>query len=154
MYSKILVAVDRSPIAENIVETAICLAESLNSELYFLHVLSQEVVESPINYTPYSFTYDTELMEELQHQWEKYRQESVELLEYWANQAKEKGIKVDSSQVYGMPGVIICQQAKKWEADLIIVGRRGHSTVSEILLGSVSSYVIHRCHCAVHLVQF
>ncbi|NEP40617.1 MAG: universal stress protein, partial [Okeania sp. SIO2H7] len=35
----------------------------------------------------------------------------------------------------------------------IVMGRRGHSVFSELLLGSVSNYVIHRAHCSVHIVQ-
>ena len=47
----------------------------------------------------------------------------------------------------------ICKLAQEWNADLIVMGRRGHSILSELVLGSVSSYVIHRAHCSVHIVQ-
>ncbi|RMD71522.1 universal stress protein [Cyanobacterium sp. Dongsha4] len=154
MYDKILVSLDRSPIAQSVFETALYLGKNCHSQLNFLHVLSQETTETPLSFAPYSFTYDTEIIKELQHQWEKYKQESIEMLQYWTNQAKDQGLKAEFKQIYGHPGTIICQEAQEWGANLIVMGRRGHSTVSELLLGSVSSYVIHRSHCAVHLVQF
>lgn len=95
-----------------------------------------------------------EIIQELQHQWEKYKQESLEMLEYWVKQAQKEGVIAELTQTYGHPGAEICKLAQQWNANLIVMGRRGHSAVSEMILGSVSSYVIHRCHCAVHLVQF
>lgn len=153
MYPKILVAVDRSPRGRKVFETAIFLAKSLKSELNLLHVLSQESADSPVTFTPYELSYGTENIEDFQRQWENFQRECVELLQIWVEQAQKEGIKTKLTQLTGNPGSVICQQAQEWEADLIIMGRRGHSPVSEFFLGSVSSYVIHRSHCSVHLVQ-
>jgi nucleotide-binding universal stress UspA family protein len=48
---------------------------------------------------------------------------------------------------------MICQVAKDWGAELIMVGRRGNSGLSELILGSVSNYVVHHAHCSVLIVQ-
>ncbi|XP_039253829.1 universal stress protein YxiE-like isoform X2 [Styela clava] len=52
-------------------------------------------------------------------------------------------------------GHAICQSAKKHDANLIVVGSRGHGTLRRTILGSVSTYVIHHSHiptlvCPVH----
>ncbi|HIK38601.1 MAG: universal stress protein [Geminocystis sp.] len=154
MYERILVALDRSPMAQLVFDSALFLAKKCDSQLNLLHVISQEVAETPLSFAPYSFTYDMEIIQELQHQWEKYKQESLEMLEYWVKQAQKEGVIAEFTQTYGHPGAEICKLAQQWNANLIVMGRRGHSAVSEMILGSVSSYVIHRCHCAVHLVQF
>ena len=45
------------------------------------------------------------------------------------------------------------ESSQNWEADLIVIGRRGHQGLSEILLGSVSNYVVHHAPCSVLVVQ-
>jgi nucleotide-binding universal stress UspA family protein len=153
MYAKILVAVDRSAMGRKVFATALVLAQNLKSELNLVHVLSQEVAESPVSFAPYALSFESGSLEEFQREWEKFKQECVDLLQVWVEQAEKEGVKAQFTQLVGNPGAMICQQAQEWGADLIVMGRRGHSTVSEILLGSVSSYVIHRCHCSLHLVQ-
>jgi nucleotide-binding universal stress UspA family protein len=153
MYSKILVALDRSSQGRKVFELACELAQVLKAELKLLHVLSPEASENPSSFAPYTLSYDPELFAEFQQEWENFKKECLNLLEVWAREAQEKGIEAEFTQRYGNPGSVICQQAQDWGAELIVMGRRGHSTFGELFLGSVSSYVIHRCHCAVHLVQ-
>jgi nucleotide-binding universal stress UspA family protein len=43
--------------------------------------------------------------------------------------------------------------AKSWQADLIVLGRRGLKGISEIFLGSVSNYIVHQALCSVLIVQ-
>ena len=63
----------------------------------------------------------------------------------------EKGIDVEAVEVQGDPGTHIVEAAKG--ADLIIVGSRGLNPVQRILLGSVSSKVVHRAECDVLVVR-
>ena len=53
----------------------------------------------------------------------------------------------------GNPGSVICDAAREWGADLIVVGRRGYKGLTEVLLGSVSSHVVRNAHCSVLIVQ-
>ena len=155
MYSKILVAVDRSSIAQKVFETATYLAKHFQGELDFVNVLSSELVDQTIGMTSFSLGNEVEILEQLQEESEHLKQESLETLQYWVKKAKEEGVeKAGYTQLYGNPINAICDRAKEWNADLIVMGRRGHSSLSEFFLGSVSSAVIHRCNCSVHLVQF
>lgn len=153
MYQKILVALDNSPIAEQVADVAITLAKGLNGQLMFLQVLSQNSQDSPVSFAPYASSYSIDLIEKLQKDWKKYQQKSLETLQRCTDKAQEVGVNAELMQYNGDPGPIICEVAQEWQAELIVMGRRGHSTASEILLGSVSNYVIHRSHCAVHIVQ-
>jgi nucleotide-binding universal stress UspA family protein len=53
----------------------------------------------------------------------------------------------------GNPGEEICEYARKTDVDSIIMGRRGRGEVRELLLGSVSQYVVHHTDLPVTLVS-
>lgn len=57
------------------------------------------------------------------------------------------------SLFFGAPGYQICTLANEWQIDLIVMGRKGHSGLAELFIGSVSNYVLHHAHCSVLVVQ-
>ena len=69
-----------------------------------------------------------------------------------AKQAEAKQIKVETIVEEGLPGPKICELAKSWGADLLVIGRSRRSKLSECVLGSVSNHVIHHTPCSVLLV--
>lgn len=125
------------------------LAKAFDAQILLLHVLSPEAPESPISYAPY----DTANLKAIEEAWNQYRKESLAALQAWAERAREQGVNAEIKQVAGNPAPSIVGIGHDWGADLIAMGRRGHSNWKEIVLGSVSSYVIHRSHCSIHLVQ-
>ena len=154
MYQKILVALDNSPMADQVVQAALTLAKGMKGQLMFLHVLSQNAEDSPVSFAPYASSYSIDLLEKFQADWKQYQQECLDKLKGWTQKAHEAEIQAEYTLRSGEAGKIICRIAQEWEAELIVMGRRGHSTASEIFLGSVSSHVLHRCHCSIHIVQF
>ncbi|WP_235111848.1 universal stress protein [Acaryochloris sp. 'Moss Beach'] len=58
-----------------------------------------------------------------------------------------------SHKKFGNPRQEICDFAKEWNADLILMGSRGHSGVKELVLGSISNYVVHHALCSVMVVR-
>ncbi|WP_013321886.1 universal stress protein [Gloeothece verrucosa] len=161
MYQRILVALDNSPASEQVFTVGLTLAKSWGSQcgtssapqLMLLHVLSENASDSPVRFVPYATGYDIVITQEYQKEWQKFQRECEEKLKNYQEKAEQEGVKTDYTQVYGSPGSAICHFASEWKTDLIVIGRRGQSKLSEILLGSVSSYVIHRSHCCIHLVQ-
>lgn len=94
--------------------------------------------------------------------WEKLKENRFNRLRYLCNQATQLGVKAEFSQNIGEPSRMICVSAasperenvaQNWQADVIIVGRRGRRGISELLMGSVSNYVLHHAHCSVFIVQ-
>jgi nucleotide-binding universal stress UspA family protein len=51
----------------------------------------------------------------------------------------------------GHPGREICAEAQGYE--MVVIGCRGRSQVSELLLGSTSGYVVHNAPCAVLVLR-
>jgi nucleotide-binding universal stress UspA family protein len=65
----------------------------------------------------------------------------------------ERGIEAETVLGQGDPGEVIVDVAKEKNADLIVLGRRGVNPFERILLGSVSSKVVHRAPCDVLVVH-
>jgi nucleotide-binding universal stress UspA family protein len=64
-----------------------------------------------------------------------------------------RGIEATFIEGHGDPAEVIVQEAEQSGADLIIVGTRGHGTAKRILLGSVSTHVVHNAPCDVLVVR-
>lgn len=47
------------------------------------------------------------------------------------------------------PGVLIVDVAKKESAAYVVMGTRGLGKIRRTIMGSVSDYVVHHCHCPV-----
>ncbi len=63
----------------------------------------------------------------------------------------ERGLEVDVIEGQGDPGTVIVNAGK--HADLVVVGSRGLNPVERLLLGSVSSKVVHRAETDVLVVR-
>ena len=53
----------------------------------------------------------------------------------------------------GEPAQALAELAHETDADFVVIGRRGWSTVSELLLGSVSNRLVHRTDVRLLLVR-
>ena len=157
MFHKILVAIDGSDVSLQAFEQAVALAAATEAQLMLLHVLSpfDEAYPSPV-FPSLDGIYPgihTEAVKVYMQQWQSYESQGLEWLRSQAAIAIAAGIKTKFSQNVGNPGRTICEVAQTWEADLIIMGRRGRSGLSELLMGSVSNYVLHHVVCSVLTVQ-
>jgi nucleotide-binding universal stress UspA family protein len=92
-------------------------------------------------------------LEDYQHKWQRFEAERLEYLRALEQEAITAGAKAEFTQTSGNPSRLIVEFAKEWGADLIVVGRRGRSGLTELVLGSVSNYVVHRAHNSVLVVQ-
>ncbi|GBF80208.1 universal stress protein [Aphanothece sacrum] len=159
MYQKILVAMDMSDMTQEIFACALSLAQQqTQTRLLLLHVLSWEEDNSPLPIPPdltqlYPAAGNDSTLESWRLQWQEFEQAGLAMLQSYSQNALEDGIQTEYQQITGSAGRTICKVAKEWLADLIIIGHRGRSGFQELLLGSVSNYVLHHAPCSVLIVQ-
>jgi len=147
MIQKILVAIDRADETNrHVFQEAFDLAKATGASLKLVHVLSVDEKNSPNIWN----LLDTP---ENKKRWEEFEKPGRELLLSLTDRAIAGGIATEHYQGLGRPGQVICETAKSWGADTIVIGRRGLSGLSELILGSVSNYVAHYAPCSVLLVQ-
>ncbi|MEB3250791.1 MAG: universal stress protein [Cyanobacteriota bacterium] len=158
MFDRILVAIDQNPgTAQEVFSEALALALTQQATLHILQVLyplkspypdplylTLESSLSPVN---------TEAFGAYVSRWREVEQESLTQLKGYLETAQAAGVRALTSQRVGEPGREICALAQEWSADLILLGRRGMQGLGELLLGSVSNFVMHRANCAVLVVQ-
>jgi nucleotide-binding universal stress UspA family protein len=156
MFHKILVAVDRSQNGEKVLDAAIALASAMGSHLMLLHVLSSEeegYPKMPMLTTLEYYPVDGILFGDYQKHWQIYEKQGLEVLRSFTDKAIAAGVSTEFTQNSGNPGRTICDMAQSWGADLIVMGHRGYSGLKELVLGSVSNYVLHHAPCSVFTVQ-
>lgn len=163
MLTRILVAIDRSAGSRQVFNQALSLAKATSANLILLHVLSAEELGSPMNFSYFVLPKDRCLHvtpsimrranEVAAREWGVFSQKGQELLRFYAKKALATGVQIEFSQITGVPSSTICDFARSCHADLVVIGRQGHSGFPEMLLGSVSNYVVHHAPCSVLLVQ-
>lgn len=158
MLRKILIAIGEPPVSEKILESGLTLADKLGAQILLLHVLNPLIqrnfplVSSPLvgGILP---IVNEQSIEQYMKEWQKYEKSCLERLQSDAQQANDRNIKAEILQSWGDSAPMICEAAQNWSADLIVMGRNQHSTLSEIFLGSTSNYVVHHAHCSVMVIQ-
>lgn len=147
MVRRILVPIaDSESISKFVFQEALDLAKATGANLRLLHVLSLDDKYGPGILSSMNTP-------ECKQRWEEFDQPGLALLKSFADQAIAAGVSTEYSPILGNPSRIICETARTWEANLIIMGRRGISGISELILGSVSNYVTHHAPCSVLVIQ-
>jgi nucleotide-binding universal stress UspA family protein len=130
MFKTILLAVDGSEHAEKAAELAAQLARQGNDEIVVIHVT--ELLPSHGQVQPGA---DVE-----------FDKDAIELARGYAADMEADGLKVRVElrhSQYGHIARIIANLADELDAGLIVMGSRGRSDLSALLLGSVAHKVLH-----------
>ncbi len=152
-FQKVLVALDRSAQTSAVFEQALAQTHPVKGQLLLLHTLPI----SPIIAWGTAMAVDPSAISVLWQVQEQEVQAELEAAQQWLStyqqQATAQGVTVELNCSVGVPEASICRVAQQWGADLIVVGRRGLRGVAEMLVGSVSNYVLHHAPCPVLTVQ-
>jgi nucleotide-binding universal stress UspA family protein len=70
-----------------------------------------------------------------------------------ADRVQQAGLVADALVLDGDPRLEINAEAERWGADSVFVGARGLGALDRLLLGSVSTAVVHHAPCSVEIVR-
>lgn len=141
MFTSILVPVDGSDNSYRALDSALLLSEKLGSNITVVNMLEQ---------VPITHIESEKLLSELL---EAYRKENQEILSKCSKIATEKGLSIKTILLQGNPASVILDYRKKEKFDLLIMGSRGLGKFKQLILGSVSSKIVHHSPCAVLLIR-
>jgi len=139
---RIVIATDGSPSAIQAIEFGLELAAEQGAVPTFVHVAPGTEVLPVTGFAMGPVT--------VPHEPEDYDMES---LHEAVRLAEERGIDSHTKLLVGDAAKEIVRFADSVDADLIVVGSRGHGTISSALLGSVSRGILHAATRPVLIVR-
>jgi nucleotide-binding universal stress UspA family protein len=150
MINRILVPVDGSSHAAAAVDWAGDLASKYQSRVLLLHVIT----ERGTGVVPDELREFAKIEGMMVTDWDVLESVAGKILAAAEQRARSRGAStVETAVEVGNPAVAILERAKKFAPDLIVMGRRGLGTLPEMVLGSVSSKVLHLGECACLIVR-
>jgi nucleotide-binding universal stress UspA family protein len=158
-FLKIFVALDETELSHKVFVQALDMAVASKAEMMlFYGIPIHQIGERGMPIPAELVMMNSELAEQA------YQAESLKIennlehghgvLKNYYGAAEKREIKpeFDCKMVEDV-GHSICEAAQIWNADLIVLGRRGRTGLTEAILGSVSNYVVHHALCCVLVVQ-
>ena len=139
---RILVPVDFSDQAPNVLDWAAHLAKQHGGRVILLHAyhLPVEFQQLEGAYLPPDF-------------WSNVKVEAEQSLSRYAEELERRGIQVESVVREGYPATVIVDEAASQSVELIVIGTHGLSGLKHLLLGSIAERVVQRAPCPVLTVK-
>ncbi len=144
MYKRILVAVDGSEISNHALQEALKLAGDERSQLRITHAV--DTVPPTTGETFFDF--------------DAYRRSALlagqDVLDHAIKLASLAGVDAEMALVETQgyhPSAAVVAEAKRWSADIIVIGTHGQSGLVRLLLGSVAEGVVRNAPVPVLLVR-
>ena len=148
MFCRILVPIDGSTTSNRGLEEAIGLASDQKAKICLLHVVDELAVGADgMMYMPPS--YIDEFIRAL-------RAGGKKLLTRAEAKVRKQGIEVEAvllETVGRRVADLIIKQAKKWRADVIVLGTHGRRGLSRVVMGSDAELVVREAPVPVLLVR-
>jgi nucleotide-binding universal stress UspA family protein len=142
MYRRILVAVDGSYTSNLALQEAFKLAKETKAKLHLVHV---------IDVTPgVEGGFNPETLRRM------VREEGNDLLNKVADLAGQAGVDADTAMLEEIRrkfSKAIANEARRWDADLIVMGTHGRMGIARLVLGSVAEGVVHIAPVPVLLIR-
>ena len=139
MLKNIVLAFDGSEYSNRALKYAKIFAERFEATLWLVHI----------------FTHNSDLLgyEDYEKFYSKRKACGQTMLDKALQELKNTRLDVKEELQEGPEAEAILDIARNCQADLIVMGTRGHGTLKGLLVGSVSRKVIHHSSCPVMVVH-
>ena len=147
MFKRILVPIDGSPASNLGLNEAIKLAKDQGAKLRLFHLVDEFIAVSGPD--GMAFLSVDDLLE-------SQRQGGKKIIEKAEALARRNGLAPESVMLESFGGRaadFIVEQAKKWRADLIVLGTHGRRGVKRLVMGSDAEQVVRTTRVPVLLVR-
>ena len=144
MYQRILVPVDGSPTSERAVQEQLRFAQQQSAQLELVHVLGDARLMDANSYINYA-----EMKEAITSVGNKILTQA-QMAAQQSGQAAEVKLLEGSGQSIA---TAIVEEARQWQADLIVIGTHGRTGFGRVLFGSVAEGVVRTAHIPVLLIR-
>jgi len=146
MYQRILVPFDGSSTSELGLQEALKLAKLTGAKLRVVHAI--EIMHHVSGFEPYAiFTQDA---------LPRMRKAGEQILEHASLCAKAGGVAAETILLESL-GTRVCdlviEQAKLWNADLIVIGTHGRHGMRRLMLGSDAELILRNASVPVLLLR-
>jgi nucleotide-binding universal stress UspA family protein len=146
MYQRILVPSDGSPTSQRALEEALGLARQVGqgAQLELLHVV--EIILFPDSEIYFNYA---ELQKIMRSSGEKILAQAEKMVREAGIAVQKRLLEAGGERIAN----VIVEEARRWPADLIVIGTHGRSGFSRILFGSVAEGVVHTADVPVLLIR-
>ncbi len=132
---KIMIALDGSPSSELSLQEALSRPWPANSQFSLITAID-----------PFFFVRAPMVLAEA-------KRATQQALDDSAHKLQSAGWQTSTTIVLEKPRHVIYKAAEDWQADLILLGSRGHGTFQRLLLGSTAQAILRHAHCSVEIVR-
>jgi nucleotide-binding universal stress UspA family protein len=149
MYSRILVATDGSPTSEQAIEQAARLAKDQHAQLRIVHAIEQSRL---------AFAAAGPVALDLEGILDALRKSGQAALERGKAIAQRSGVEAEAAivgddAIDDRVAMVLAAEARRWRADLVVLGTHGRRGINHLLMGSVAEAVARVAPAHVLLVR-
>jgi nucleotide-binding universal stress UspA family protein len=142
-YKRILVPVDGSPTSNSGLDEALRLARAGGSKIRLLHIIDDTLAFNSPDGAGVNYVLDA------------LRGSARQALKDAGDRVRRAKLEAESGLVENFTGRVadaIVEQAKRWRADVIVMGTHGRRGFDRLLIGSNAELVVRHSHIPVLLV--
>lgn len=144
MYQHILVPVDGSATSDRALQEALKLARQQDAQVRLIHIVEDVLLPDPESFLDYAALQEV------------IKRSGRNMLERAEKLAQQAGVSAESTLLETAGeriASVIVAEARRWPADLIVIGTHGRSGFNHLLFGSVAEGVVRTAQTPVLLIR-
>jgi nucleotide-binding universal stress UspA family protein len=138
----ILAPIDFSAVSNSVIDAARMLARAVNGRIVILSVVQPPVITG--DFSP--------MLENIGAIIDHQEKTVSRHLSRLAQRLATPTLSIETVRDTGLPAPLILEQAKKCDADYIVMGSHGHTALYDLIVGSTTHQVLKKAGCPVMIV--